>query len=100
MVRVPHEKRPPAVGSDQRGSEEDELSIADCDLCRRRPRAHGWEWCHRCLRDTVAGIRRRRAAASRMPRLECGRRDPLDVDGIEGGRRDPLPDLDDVEEVA
>lgn len=60
------------------------LSIdADCWLCERRPRARGWEWCARCLRDTAEGIRRRRKASYRLPLLDCGRRDPLDdIEGV------------------
>lgn len=68
------ERRP----AEDRAAQGDIESIADCALCERRPRARDREWCHRCLRDTCDGIRRRRAAALRMPRLDDGRRDPLD----------------------
>jgi hypothetical protein len=38
-----------------------------CSLCLRRPRAGRWEWCHACLLDLTAALRRRREAELRLP---------------------------------
>jgi hypothetical protein len=41
-----------------------------CPECGRRPAAIGWNHCTPCLREFVAGLKRRNAAELRMPPLE------------------------------
>jgi hypothetical protein len=63
-----------------------------CSECRRQPRwldprrPGGWQWCVPCLRDLVAQLRERHAAALRCQPLDDGRRDPWQLTPTDGYR--------------
>ena len=52
------------------GYDERQIWFDDCPECERRLAAPGWRHCTPCLREYVAGLRRRRGAELRMPPLE------------------------------